>query len=1331
MNSERKIILKIDVKDEEVKQATSSMNRLEKAAKEVGTSGKDIKQIETSLSGVASGADLAASAFNPFTFILSAITAEITLLTTGLITATKLALDLAQSFASYGAEIGKAQQITGLTAETLSALRIEAENADSSFESIVDSLTQYSSKIADAAKGSKEAQKELNSLGIDGKKYLNNFEGAVQAAFKSLNELPVGIARSSAATKLFGEEGARVLLPMIAKSNGDIQNLIKTLEEFGLILSQEDVQSSREFNKAMGEVQMEIRGVGLTLGRDLLPVARDVFRSLSGFYKENKTEIKEWSIYIADLFQGALNGMTSLIGFIKENWAYISGAGNVLFGMARSGLSKASFGLSDYVIDAATGAFKLASESGQNTRDQRTAGNSLVWQSWDSSKAANANKYFTPDAEKVKREDTSKVWTAASLAEFTKNLGYKPGSGFVSGGHNQKSLHYDNRALDVGLNTNPQLRATDAYVAFMETALKAGIRVVDERIRPKPGAVWTAPHLHIEENDKRASFFNPKLDFGGKLEYLKALDAERLSGNGKSVASALAEGYKQFVEADNKQFQEERFNSINEFFKKFGMTPNGDYIKQYTDFLNKDIELDRNKLNPFDVKKQFEGIKQLGASGISNEIQPIGIHDTFRNTLGDDYLKALKEALNVTSKTEEVMARNEKHQQIVVELLKDAYATQELTLQNLSEQYEVQMSLFNDPNYRKGEEDIQILQEKMSLQRDIFDLETQINIQAGGYNDSLKISRAHLEDVLDLRNRELDAVIEINRVTLEMSQANVFSSAQTKAKVLSEIQSNVGTINDALADGIISAFEKGVNYLDERLGKIGDIPILGDLLKFGNRQLMSSITTNLMDAFLPPDLAEKFKDSQMTVSDKITESNKYLKRIADAVTPNVGGIPVLGGIGGGGGAGGFGGFGNFALQALGYGGNLGNRNGINSPYIYNANGNPLYTVADDGYFGASGGYGSRNPQINILSLLNKKIFGDAGFGFKTKAQAAGTISGIGSLASLAGGFVPGVGGSVLSGVGSGIGAASALSSILGISAIGGPVGLAIGGAIGGVVGLFSWLFGKSKKEKADREQMPKLTQSFTDALTQMRELVDQAKSVNVGNALNFDSESITQKASELRAQIASGFGVQMQSKKYQKESASLISANLRTFDGLNTELNTYLALLPALKEQASAGAEREQRMIAEFATGGMTDKNFMLQYGQFKRQYGLLKGGIPGVDSIPVWAMQDEMFLTKKHQRDIINGAGYDVFAAHTKIPNYPVKMETGGYLGNVPSFSSFKSPGLSSKNIHLTLNLPLQINEKSDEDEIIEIILDALDSDEMRTKVVEAYNKGKTRGSN
>lgn len=79
------------------------------------------------------------------------------------------------------------------------------------------------------------------------------------------------------------------------------------------------------------------------------------------------------------------------------------------------------------------------------------------------------------------------------LAVFAKAQGFNVTS-TTGGRHNKGSKHYQGLAVDVGVNG----KSNAEIEAFMEAAAEAGIKVVDERTRPRGQAVWGGAHLHLE-----------------------------------------------------------------------------------------------------------------------------------------------------------------------------------------------------------------------------------------------------------------------------------------------------------------------------------------------------------------------------------------------------------------------------------------------------------------------------------------------------------------------------------------------------------------------------------------------------------------------------------------------------------------------------------------------------------------------------------------------------------------------------------------------------------------------------------------------------------------
>ena len=201
-------------------------------------------------------------------------------------------------------------------------------------------------------------------------------------------------------------------------------------------------------------------------------------------------------------------------------------------------------------------------------------------------------------------------------------------------------------------------------------------------------------------------------------------------------------------------------------------------------------------------------------------------------------------------------------------------------------------------------------------------------------------------------------------------------------------------------------------------------------------------------------------------------------------------------------------------------------------------------------------------------------------GGKTSALA-GKMSGIGALATLAGSIIGGRVGGIMSMAGTG----------MSIGAMFGPWGAAIGAGVGALVGLF---MGDPKKKVDKKENMPKLQKGFTDAMQQLRDLM------NDRNALFGDPEGAVAKAMEIRGAIASGFGIEFQSKKYKKEAAKLIATKL-------VEADQLIKQIKEMADMARAANSVNTRLEAEFATGVFADRAFIRQHADFKRRNGLLR----------------------------------------------------------------------------------------------------------------------------
>lgn len=578
--------------------------------------------------------------------------------------------------------------------------------------------------------------------------------------------------------------------------------------------------------------------------------------------------------------------------------------------------------------------------------------------------------------------------------------------------------------------------------------------------------------------------------------------------------------------------------------------------------------------------------------------------------------------------------------------------------------------------------------EQLSLEQEIANLQDEIFNQ--GINDSLKIEAAFLRDVVDLRNREITAVIAANRAELELSQSMKISNNEIRARVLENLASQK-TLNESIADGINSVYDAIGKKLDENIDKAFKWAgvfksLFTEPIKAMARNSLTTITRGLLDAVFPglgTEITKTNNPVARPIVDEIGKSNKLLETIAR----NTGGAKL--GIGGSSGT-------RSGLSAI--FGNLvggGSQSGSSSvgfnlgALLGGGSGSSIYGAGDRVIMNPNGTLSIQRTAQSITGDGNNSIFSNLKNLFSTRegglfaargnmlnggntSALAGKIGGIGDIAAMVGGMIGGKFGNVLSMAGTGAS----------IGANFGPWGAAIGAGVGALIGLF----GGDPKRKADKNQLPQLQQLFTDDLAKLRELAANR------NAILQNPDGVISQANELKAHIAAGGGLTWQSKKYQKQAQQQIAQKL-------VEADAIIAQIKEFAKKAYSAKDLEGHIIGEFASGNfftgrdnqMRDMRRML----LDTRRGFIDGGQLGVDRHLGLFADGEIIANKQHQQNIINAAGFDVFA-YAGIPNYP-KAPTvrgyadGNYFGSVaPTVTTASNPVSTAgdKIINVTVNL-------------------------------------------
>lgn len=187
---------------------------------------------------------------------------------------------LSQGAAEAGSEIHDLTQELGVSAETLSTLKVATQTTSTTFEEAAGFVSKFNKLIGEAADGSKEAARNLTRLGVDPQKALKNNEAALAAVFKRIHELPTPYEKARASQIAFGKSGA-AMVPVIESVGGSLDEAKKKAAEFGQLLSTQAARDADEFGDQIDELKLRVEGFGLSIGRTLIPELLKLLRIFS------------------------------------------------------------------------------------------------------------------------------------------------------------------------------------------------------------------------------------------------------------------------------------------------------------------------------------------------------------------------------------------------------------------------------------------------------------------------------------------------------------------------------------------------------------------------------------------------------------------------------------------------------------------------------------------------------------------------------------------------------------------------------------------------------------------------------------------------------------------------------------------------------------------------------------------------------------------------------------------------------------------------------------------------------------------------------------------
>lgn len=258
------------------------------------------------------------------------------------------AIDAVQETAKIGDEIDKGSQKLAISSDLYQKLSYAMDKSGSSISDVSKGIKNITNELAKAEKGTKGAGSQFEELGIT----LKNTDGTMKDAETVLMEtidvladMDDEIARNKAANDIFSKSYSE-LLPLLNEGSDGIHALMQEAEDYGMVMSNDAVKSSAEYQDSLTKLKGTLGGVRNSIASRFLPSITDIIDGFSdmangsdkadvkikkGFadlWKEiKKTAYKvapEASKIILPFFENMFKGAKNVVTFVTKNFSKIA-----------------------------------------------------------------------------------------------------------------------------------------------------------------------------------------------------------------------------------------------------------------------------------------------------------------------------------------------------------------------------------------------------------------------------------------------------------------------------------------------------------------------------------------------------------------------------------------------------------------------------------------------------------------------------------------------------------------------------------------------------------------------------------------------------------------------------------------------------------------------------------------------------------------------------------------------------------------------------------------------------------------------------------------------
>lgn len=223
----------------------------------------------------------------------------------------------AMHYERYVEEVARGSATTGISTESMSALRFAAEETGTSYDTLVHGLTRFSTTVVKAAEGGEQQQAMFARLGISqdhvkaGQKDLLPLLMEVMDKFHGLGSAQ---ERTAMAAALMRDRSGE-LVRFLSMGGDQLRKFAERAKEMGVVLGTDDVNAMRDYKAAVAAIEAEHKALDVTIGRTMLPL-KTKWEELYASVLKAAFSLEAWKSVVANLGSptAMFAGMAATIG---------------------------------------------------------------------------------------------------------------------------------------------------------------------------------------------------------------------------------------------------------------------------------------------------------------------------------------------------------------------------------------------------------------------------------------------------------------------------------------------------------------------------------------------------------------------------------------------------------------------------------------------------------------------------------------------------------------------------------------------------------------------------------------------------------------------------------------------------------------------------------------------------------------------------------------------------------------------------------------------------------------------------------------------------------